>query len=108
MTDPGTSWKLDPDRLAPAAASFVGYLMELGGPPKFLDLHREANVAHSVAEFDAAFRRVYGVSAQEAEKEWLKLLAKLDFSKQPPLGPAPQDTTGFSADHSIDHTMGEE
>jgi hypothetical protein len=108
MTDPGTSWKIDPDRLAPAAASFVGYLIEMGGPSKFLELHREANVAHSVAEFDAAFRRVYGVSAQEAEKEWLKLLAKLDFSKQPPPGPAPSDTTGYRPDHATDHTMEEE
>jgi hypothetical protein len=92
MTDPGTSWKVNPDQLAPAAASFVGYLIELGGPAKFLDLHREANVTHSVAEFNEAFEKVYGVSAQKAEKEWLKLLAKLDFSKQPAAGTTPPST----------------
>ncbi len=96
MTDPGTSWKIDPDRLAPAAASFVGYLMEIGGPAKFLDLHREANVTHSTAEFDAAFQRVYVVSAKQAEEEWRKLLGRLDFSAPPSSEPgaAAPDTTG--------------
>jgi len=94
MTDPGTAWKANPDLLAPAAASFVGYLMEIGGPAKFLDLHREANVAHSVGEFDEAFRRVYGISAKTAEEEWLKLLGRLDFSKQSASDTTATDTTG--------------
>lgn len=102
MSDPGTSWRIDPERLAPAAASFVGYLMEIGGPAKFLDLHREANVTHSADEFDAAFQRVYGIPAKKAEEEWRRLLAKLDFSNLPAPGAAPRDTT---KEYPTDHTM---
>jgi hypothetical protein len=94
MLETGTMRRINPDVVAPAAASFVGYLMEIGGPQKFLDLHREANAAISPIEFDEAFKRVYGISAKTAEGEWIKLLGRLDFSKQAASDTTVTDTTG--------------
>ena len=80
MLSPGLMRRLNPDLVGPAAASFVGYLLEMGGAEKFLDLHREANAANSPTEFATAFELVYGVSIVQVEAEWLKLLDRLDFS----------------------------
>jgi hypothetical protein len=80
MLTPGLMRRLNPDVVAPAAASFVGYLLELAGPEQFLALHREANAARNPEEFAEAFVRVYGVEIEKAEMEWLALLDRLDFS----------------------------
>ena len=72
--------RINPDLVAPAAASFVGYLIEMGGAAKFLDLHREANAVISPVEFATAFELVYGVSIVKVEADWIKLLGRLDFS----------------------------
>lgn len=82
MLSPGIMRKINPDIVAPSAASFVGYLLEIGGPGKFLDLHREGNAANSPQEFATAFERVYGLSIVDAEAEWKKLLGRLDFSAE--------------------------
>lgn len=82
--------RMDPSIVGPAAASFVGYLMELGGPPRFLELHREANAAKGPKEFREGFERVYGVSMDEAEEEWRTTLGRLDFSNMVP--PKPDST----------------
>lgn len=89
MLDTGTMKRIDPNLVGPAAASFVGYLLEVWGPQKFLDLHREANAASAAPEFGQAFERVYGVAPDRAEAEWLMLLRRLDFT-----GRAATGTTG--------------
>lgn len=88
----GTVARMNPDVVAPTAASFVGYLMETGGPKKFLELHRVANLAESAPQFAQAFEEVYGVDIEKAETEWRELLGRLDFSGTVPEEQEP-DTT---------------
>ncbi len=99
ILDGGTMRRIDPNVVAPAAASFIGYLLEMYGPEKFLDLHREANAASAAPEFGAAFERVYAVAPEKAEAEWRMLLGRLDFS-----GESAPDTT--LADTVITDTAG--
>jgi hypothetical protein len=92
LVEQGAMVRINPDFVAPAAASFVGYLIEMYGPDKFLDLHRTANAAASPPEFDKGFAEAYGFSAKQADEEWKALLRKLDFSGG--AGSAPADTAG--------------
>jgi hypothetical protein len=101
MLDGGTMRRINPDWVGPSAASFVGYLLEMWGPEKFLDLHREANGANGAPEFGQAFQRVYGVEPEKAEAEWLMLLGRLDFS-----GQAAADTTS-AGEAAVDTTNGD-
>ncbi len=94
IVDPGLMNRISPDLVGPAAASFVGYLLEMFGPDKFLDLHRKANAAVTPAEFKTAFDAVYGVPVEKAEAEWRRLLAKLDFSRLGTPDSSGTDTTG--------------
>jgi len=87
ILDPGNMRRMNPDVVAATAASFVGYLLELGGPNKFLELHREANAVKRPADFRKAFERVYDVPMEEAEEEWRTTLGRLDFSKTVPPKP---------------------
>jgi hypothetical protein len=80
MLEEGVMVRINPDIVAPAAASFVGYLMEIYGPEKFLELHAQANAAATPTEFDAGFKKVYGFTAKQADAEWIALLRKLKFS----------------------------
>lgn len=65
----------------PACASFVGFLLEFGGPEKFLELHRQADLVGSASAFPVAFEKAYGGSFAEAEAVWRRKLANADFSK---------------------------
>jgi hypothetical protein len=94
IIDGGTMRRMDPNIVAPAAASFIGYLLEMWGPEKFLDLHREANATSAAPEFGRAFEKVYGVAPEKAEAEWLMLLRRLDFSAKAGQGNA---TSGAAA-----------
>ena len=93
MLEQGVMVRINPDFVAPAAASFVGYLMEVYGPQKFLELHAQANAAVGPVEFDEGFKRVYGFSAKEADAEWKALLRKLKFSGTAGLDSTAADTT---------------
>jgi hypothetical protein len=81
MVDPALMNRISARLVCPAAASFVGYLLEMFGPEKFLELHRQANAARTPGEFKIAFDSVYGRPVEEAEVEWRTLLARLDFSR---------------------------
>jgi hypothetical protein len=94
MVEQGSMVRINPDFVAPAAASFVGYLLEMYGPDKFLELHRTANAASSPAEFDKGFTEAYGFSAKQADEEWKALLRKLDFSKAAGADSAAAGATG--------------
>lgn len=85
--------RINPEFVAPAAASFIGYLLEMYGPDKFLELHRTANAASSPVEFDKGFQEAYGFTAAQAEEEWKALLRKLDFSGSAAAHSAAADTT---------------
>ncbi len=93
MVEQGAMVRINPEFVAPAAASFIGYLLEMYGPDKFLELHRTANAAASPPEFDKGFTEVYGFTAKQADEEWKALLRKLDFSKAG-ADSAAADTTG--------------
>jgi hypothetical protein len=94
MLEQGAMVRIDPNWVAASAASFVGYLIEMYGPNKFLDLHRAANASSNSQEFDKGFQKVYGFTAAQAEAEWQALLRKLDFSGTAAADSTAADTTG--------------
>jgi len=71
----------DPSKLVPTAASFAGYLIEVGGPVKFLELHTQTTVDMGYAGFADAFESVYGKTLERTENAWRRVLAKADFSE---------------------------
>jgi hypothetical protein len=73
--------KVPPEYVIPAAASFVGYLIEFGGPKRFMDFYRRGSKFDDYQRTSQAFQDVYGGSFQEAESVWRKTLAAADFSK---------------------------
>ena len=80
VLDPFALQQTPPEKLAPAAASFVGYLVEVGGAAAFLELHTRTKVDMGYGGFAAAFRSVYGNSLVDAEAAWRRVLARADFS----------------------------
>jgi hypothetical protein len=82
MIDPLASHKFPAARLIPAGASFVGYLLEFGGPERFKALHRASHSEMTYATFTPAFEAAYGGSLVEAEKVWRATLLSADFSRQ--------------------------
>ena len=70
----------DPAIMIPAAASFVGYLIEIGGPAKFLELHTQTAVDMGYGRFADVFESVYGKTLERTEDAWRRVLAKADFS----------------------------
>jgi hypothetical protein len=93
MLEQGVMVRINPELVAPAAASFIGYLIEMYGPKKLLELHTQANAASSPMEFDEGFQRVYGFSAKKADAEWKALLRKLKFSGTAAFDSTAADTT---------------
>lgn len=81
MLDSSTVRRLDPAILLPAAASFVGYLIEVGGTERFLELHRLSRADLRYDGVAAAFEEAYGAPLREAEAMWLRVLARADFSE---------------------------
>jgi hypothetical protein len=80
VLDPFAVRQEDPAKLIPAAASFVGYLIEIGGPAKFLELHAHTKAEMDYGGFAQAFERVYGKTLAEAEEAWRRVLSRADFS----------------------------
>lgn len=58
------------------AGSFVLYLTERFGLPAVLDLLRGGGPAESLATIQARMRAVFGLSVEEAERDWLAMLTK--------------------------------
>jgi len=77
VINPFAMRQLDPDLAIPAAATFVGFLVEFSGPQRYLDLHAAANNIRSQEEFDKAFEKVYGHTLGEAEAAWRKVLEEM-------------------------------
>ncbi|MGD8414568.1 MAG: hypothetical protein PVF33_10060 [Candidatus Latescibacterota bacterium] len=64
----------------PASASFVGFLVDLWGPSRLLKLYG-APVGHNeYPPFARAFKRVYGASCEDVEKQWREVLT--EFGQQ--------------------------
>jgi hypothetical protein len=82
VLDPFAPRNEDPGLLIPAAASFAGYLIEVGGPAKYLELHSQAKPDMAYGGFAQAFESVYGKSLVQAEEAWRRVLARADFSGQ--------------------------
>ncbi|UCG51487.1 MAG: hypothetical protein JSW58_15085 [Candidatus Latescibacterota bacterium] len=80
----------NPDIVGPAAAAFVGFLIEYAGPERFLELHRQANDTGSYEEFRTAFENVYGRSVEDAEAAFRKILAEMTFAPPDSTSPGQQ------------------
>ena len=81
LLDPTALNRSRPSVFAPAAASFVGYLIEVGGPGKFLELHGATQADMGYHGFSQAFEAVYGRKLADAEAAWHRVLAAADFSE---------------------------
>ncbi|MCK5406131.1 MAG: hypothetical protein KAJ37_01695, partial [Candidatus Krumholzibacteria bacterium] len=73
--------RVDPAKMIPAAASFAGYLIEIGGPAKYLELHGQTKPDMAYGGFAQAFRSVYGKTLAETEAAWRRVLDRADFSE---------------------------
>lgn len=81
VLDPMAVRNLDHTVLLAAAASFVGYLIEVGGQKLFLELHGKTDVYANYDQFAASFESVYGKSLEDTEAAWRRTLARADFSQ---------------------------
>jgi hypothetical protein len=82
VLDPFALRRGDPTKMIPAAASFAGYLIEIGGPAKFLELHTHTKPEMAYGGFGRAFERVYGKTLAQTEEAWRRVLSRADFSEE--------------------------
>jgi hypothetical protein len=80
---------IDANYSIPAAASFVGYIIQRFGMEKFIDFHKVVNGANSYASFTQAFEREYGVPCEQVESEWHDMLSKVKVEFEEPSEPQP-------------------
>jgi hypothetical protein len=81
LLSPRSIDQIDHTLLLAAAASFVGYLVEVGGQQPFLELHRETNVYAPYDAFAKSFEHVYGKRLEDADAAWRRTLDRADFSQ---------------------------
>jgi hypothetical protein len=67
----------------PAAASWVGFIVERWGPERFVELHRKISGANSYGLFAQGFERTYRVKCEDAEEQWRQFLSGIDPNYQP-------------------------
>ena len=60
----------DPNVTLPAAASFVGFIVDRWGTPRLIELYAATNGVNSYDVFAAAFENIYKVPALEVETAW--------------------------------------
>jgi hypothetical protein len=68
----------------PAAASFIGFLVDVWGPERLLELYKAPTGQTSYAPFARAFKKVYGTPCEEVEKEWHSALAEFEQMERIP------------------------
>lgn len=61
---------LDPAMSYPAAASFIGFIVDRWGTPKLIELYSAAHGVNSYDVFAVAFNNVYKVPLPEVETAW--------------------------------------
>jgi hypothetical protein len=83
LTDYNTFAPMDPGLSFPAAASFIGFIVDRWGVDKLLELYEVANGVNSYGAFDQAFEKVYGGKAADAEEWWRTFLVSVDISDIP-------------------------
>jgi hypothetical protein len=71
----------DPYVAYPAAASFIGFIVERWGTPKLLELYTATNGVNSSDVFAVGFENVYGVPLAEVEAAWRARL-RTQFAKK--------------------------
>jgi hypothetical protein len=81
ILDPIRMGSVDPVQSVIAGASFVGFLLEFGGPQQFLDLHQEVKEGGGYHAFAESFERVYKQPLAEVEQKWREILRGADFSE---------------------------
>lgn len=60
----------------PAAASFVGFIVDRWGTERLLELYKTASATDSHKAFSSAFEKVYGIPSSEVEKQWHRALSQ--------------------------------
>lgn len=83
LTDYNTFAPLDPGLTFPAAASFIGFIVERWGVDKLMDFYEAASGVNSYGGFEVAFEKVYEVGAADAEEWWRTFLRGVDISELP-------------------------
>jgi hypothetical protein len=63
-------------RAIPAAASFVGFIVERWGTERLIELYKTVPASDSHEAFSRAFERVYGVPRSEVEEQWHRALSQ--------------------------------
>ncbi|UCH84458.1 MAG: hypothetical protein JSW50_01850 [Candidatus Latescibacterota bacterium] len=79
IVDPTRVRQMNPDIVIPAAATYIGFLLEFGGTDRFLDFHIAANNMLNYEEYAAAFVKVYEKTPEETDVAWRKILGGLQF-----------------------------
>jgi hypothetical protein len=82
MMDANKRMDLDYTVWMPAAASFVGFLVDLWGAPSLLALYGTPMGQSEYPPFARAFEKVYGTSCEEVEKQWHSVLTEFDQQKE--------------------------
>jgi hypothetical protein len=60
----------DPNVIMPAAASFVGFIVDRWGTAKLIELYTAINGVNSYSAFAQAFEKVYGVPLVDVQNAW--------------------------------------
>ncbi len=68
--------RLDPKAALAAGMSFTGYIMDVWGPERFLELLRVSSGANSYLTFSNAFEKAYKIPLDEVEQRWKRFLLK--------------------------------
>lgn len=69
---------IDPNESIPASAAFVSYIVNRYGTKMLLEFYKALNGVNSYQAFSGAFKKVYGIEATQAEKEFHAALAMID------------------------------
>lgn len=77
LTNYLTYANIDPGITNPAAASFVGYVVDRFGTERFMELHGAMSGVNSYGLFALAFQKVYEVPCREVATEWRIVLSNI-------------------------------
>ena len=84
MIDQTKRIELDYNVWMPAVASFIGFIVDVWGTERLLQLYGAPTGQTSYAPFARAFEMVYGKPCEEVEKEWRSVLMEFEQMQKTP------------------------
>jgi hypothetical protein len=78
MIDQDMRTQISPEIWVSAIASFVGFLVDMWGPERLMELYQAPTGSTSYETFARAFEAVYGSPCEEVEKQWRSVLSQLE------------------------------